>query len=282
MNHFSMDNLYALAREYSLSISELRYIGKVAFGIDMPGYGAPQETLRAEDRRRLREIAVRYRKRIPLAYILGKEEFFGLSFFVNEAVLVPRPETELLVEAALEIIGHCGKRELCVLDLGAGSGNVGISILKHLRSGEQVHLIFSDISFQTFPVLKKNAAYHGIAHCRMVRADALAAFGNDVFDIIVTNPPYVEDSFLKNNQALAYEPRIALQGGPDGLSVSKRILEQAPRCLKGGGYLLMEIGSPAAEALEHYVSRSGKYSSSTFIKDYAGKKRMVKLQKQHG
>ncbi len=279
-----MDNLYALVQQYSASISEVNYICKVFFGKDMLCCGTRTDTtLSAEDLCRLKRILELCREQIPLAYVLKQEEFFGSTFFIDESVLVPRPETELLVEAALEISARCRKRECRILDLCAGSGNVGISILKHFRSEKtRMYLVFSDISFRTFSVLKKNAVSHGTPHNPMVCADALSAFGNEAFDLIVANPPYVEDSYLENNQALSYEPRIALQGGPDGMRIVRKILQPALSCLKKGGYLLMEIGAPTAEKLEQYVASFVRCAHYTFIKDYAGKKRILKIQRPYG
>jgi len=276
-----MNNLYALAQQYSASIAEVNYICKILFGKDMVRCSAGMDTaLSAEDICRLKRILELCREQIPLAYILKQEDFFGSTFFVDASVLVPRPETELLVEAALAVSADFRRRACRVLDLCSGSGNVGISILKHLpRDKRRMHLVFSDISFRTFSVLKKNAAYHGMTCSPMVCADALSAFGNEVFDLIVANPPYVEDSYLENNQALKLEPRIALQGGPDGLSVSKRILEQTICCLKGGGYLLMEIGAQSAERLRAYTESLKSYRECTVSRDYSEKYRLLKIRK---
>jgi HemK-like putative methylase len=143
-------------------------------------------------------------------------------------------------------------------------------------------MVFSDISSRTFPVLKKNLTRHRITGALILRSDILSAFGKEVFDLIVANPPYVEDYFLKNNSALTYEPRAALAGGPDGLDICRKILGSARQCLKPGGRLLMEIGSGSTVKLEEYAIKYWDYAEYTIMKDYAGHPRIISLKKEHG
>ncbi|HYX28442.1 MAG TPA: peptide chain release factor N(5)-glutamine methyltransferase [Pyrinomonadaceae bacterium] len=176
----------------------------------------------------------------PLQYITGHQEFFKLDFEVTPAVLIPRPESELIVEAALELFA--GDASLTVADVGAGSGCLAISIL-HERS--KANAVAIDASTDALTVAETNARRHQVDdRLRLVESDLFAGLrGDEVFDAIVSNPPYVSDQEMKDLQReVGREPRLALAGGVDGLDVIRRLLEHAPRRLKAGGYLIFEFG----------------------------------------
>jgi release factor glutamine methyltransferase len=189
----------------------------------------------------------------PLQYITGHQEFFKLDFEVDPAVLIPRPETELIVEAALEFLHHDQSPYLA--DIGTGSGCLAISVLHEMPAARAVA---SDVSPAALEVARRNAERHGVAdRLELLESDcfsSLDAIGS--FGLIVSNPPYVSDDELKNLQReVNYEPREALAGGPDGLSVIRRLLSEAHPFLRSGGYFVFEIGFEQGEAVEKLIDR---------------------------
>jgi release factor glutamine methyltransferase len=181
----------------------------------------------------------------PLQYIRGSQEFYGLDFEVTPDVLIPRPETELLVETALELLRKEAAPLFC--DVGTGSGCVAVSILHELSRARAVAL---DISTAALAVARRNASRHGVADRLELLVsdcfDALAARSpaTQGFDLIASNPPYVAEEALAGLQREVrdHEPRVALTPGGDGLAVIRRLVTESPRFLKPSGYLLMEIG----------------------------------------
>jgi len=183
----------------------------------------------------------------PVAYILGAREFCGLSFAVDKAVLIPRPETELLVELALARLPV--DDEATVIDVGTGSGCIAIALL-HAR--KKLKAVAVDVSAAALEVAKKNAAHHGVADRLSLRQGDLLGPCDDVKDaaLIVSNPPYVvPGSALLDPAVKAHEPSLALFGeGTDGLGIHRRLVEAAPRHLRAGGALVMELGSDQGDA----------------------------------
>ena len=181
----------------------------------------------------------------PLQYITGRQEFYGLEFEVTSDVLIPRPETELLVETALELLKDRPSPLVC--DVGTGSGCVAVALL-HARTDARALAL--DISAEALRVAARNAERHGVGS-RMLAlvSDCLEALGAEEyadlrFDLIASNPPYIAERDLAGLQreVREHEPRVALTPGGDGLSVIRRLLNEAPRRLKPRGHLLMEIG----------------------------------------
>lgn len=187
----------------------------------------------------------------PVAYITGEREFYSLDFAVTPAVLIPRPETELLVELALQTLAGRGGR---VLDLGTGSGAVAIAIA-HRAPDAEVWAV--DASGKALEVARANAARHGAA-VRFVRSDWFSRIPGERFDVIVGNPPYVaaEDPHLARGD-LRYEPRDALVSGPDGLDAIRAIAAQAPRHLEAGGRVFLEHGWEQAERCRDLLAACG-------------------------
>jgi release factor glutamine methyltransferase len=190
----------------------------------------------------------------PLQYITGHQEFYGLDFEVSPAVLIPRPETELLVETALELLRDAddsrstddSRRTLApfICDVGTGSGCIPIALLHERRDTRAIAL---DISTDALYVAARNAArHHVIGRLALVASDLFAALDASAikFDLITSNPPYVAEDELTNLQreVRAHEPRLALTPGGDGLSVIRRLIEDAPRLLAPRGHLIFEIG----------------------------------------
>ncbi len=208
----------------------------------------------------------------PLAYMTGTREFFSETFSVNEAVLIPRPETEVLVEEALALIGD--RQELTVLDMGTGSGAIGIVIAKH--TGNRV--VCADISEAALAVARGNARSIGVEErTRFICSDLFEAFRVGTrFDMVLSNPPYVADDEWDSLMADVrdFEPSRALRGGKEGLEVYRRIAAELPRRLAPAGSVLLEIGSPAqAGTVGAMLEEAGLRVSVR--KDYSGRERVL-------
>ena len=189
----------------------------------------------------------------PLQYVTGRQEFYGLEFEVTPAVLIPRPETELLVETALMLLRDRAAPRLC--DVGTGSGCIAVALLHERADASAVAL---DISPAALAVAARNAARHGVcARLALVASDCFAALdpARARFDAILSNPPYVAERDLAGLQreVRAHEPRCALTPGGDGLSVIRRLLADAPRFLAPGGHLLFEIGFDQHERVAQLI-----------------------------
>jgi release factor glutamine methyltransferase len=188
----------------------------------------------------------------PVQYITGHQEFFGLDFEVTPDVLIPRPETELIVEAALELLKDV--KAPTFADIGTGSGCIAISLLHELT---HARAIATDISAAALQIAQRNAERHGIAdRLTLVESDCLDAVNqSESFDLVASNPPYVADNELATLQPEVrdYEPRAALFCGPDGLGIIRRLLIEAPRRLRPRRHLVFEIGLGQLEAVELLV-----------------------------
>jgi release factor glutamine methyltransferase len=188
----------------------------------------------------------------PLQYIVGHQEFFRLDFEVTPDVLIPRPETELIVEAALVLVKH-GISYFG--DIGTGSGCVAISILNELPGTKALAV---DISAAALRVARRNAERHGVIdRLGLVESDGLGAIDpGETFNFIVSNPPYVSDREMKTLQReVQHEPANALAGGPDGLTVIRRLLQATPAHLKAGGHFIFEIGFAQAETVKELIDQ---------------------------
>ena len=211
----------------------------------------PEHSVAANQLQKFREFIARRASGEPLQYITGHQEFFKLDFEVTPDVLIPRPETEVIVEVALEILRPDQSARL--LDIGAGSGCLAISILKELTNARAVAI---DISESALKVALRNAERHGVMdRLRVIESDLFSAMASDdMFDLLVSNPPYVPEAELKSLQPeVQYEPAAALAGGADGLATIRRILRDAPPFLCAGGYLIFEIGFGQSESIETLV-----------------------------
>ncbi len=190
---------------------------------------------------RFSALVARRARRVPAAYLTGTREFWTLAFRVTPAVLIPRPETELLVEAALAA-ARARPHPVRIADVGTGSGCVAIALARALP---HARLVATDISREALEVARLNAEHHGVAdRVRLVRTDLLAGVRGE-FDLVVCNPPYVatEDWPGLPPEVREYEPRLALDGGPGGLAVLARLAAQAAPCLAPRGLLIVEIGA---------------------------------------
>lgn len=235
-------------------------------------YARGNETLPADVQERFRSLLARRAAREPLQYIVGRQEFWSLDFAVTPDVLIPRPETELLVESALEILDGAGK-PLRLCDLGTGSGCIAVALAHELPNAEIWAL---DCSPAVLAVAESNARRHGVAErIHFVESDIFADVPEVGFDAIVSNPPYVAaEAFAALQPELAWEPRRALEGGREGLDVIGRILAAAPACLSAGGWVAMEIGSDQGAAVAAMACAAG-FSDVDVRADYAGLPRVL-------
>lgn len=199
------------------------------------------------------ETIERRAKREPLQHITGKQEFFGLEFEVNRDVLIPRPETELIVENAIEILKDLENPRFC--EVGVGSGCISISILHELENASAIGL---DISEKALKVAKRNAEKHQVSERFEMRiSDVFDNLTDEKFEIIVSNPPYISNREIESLQTEVkdFEPLNALTDGADGFSIIEKIIENAPQFLVSKGFLLMEIGFGQAAKVEAMIDR---------------------------
>ena len=201
----------------------------------------------------------------PIQYILGEQEFFGLNFAVTPDVLIPRPETEHLVEALLERASR--NRPLRIVDVGTGSGAIAVVLAHALPLAEVTAL---DLSAAALAVARRNAKAHGVAgRVRFLQSDLLSAVAGERFDAVVSNPPYVAEA---DRDALAkevrdFEPASALFAGADGLDIYKRLIPQAHDLLVTGGWLLMEMGQGQRDSLGALLAA---WREVSFVDDLQG------------
>ncbi|PYS51154.1 MAG: peptide chain release factor N(5)-glutamine methyltransferase [Acidobacteria bacterium] len=240
----------------------------------------PETLLSVSDVLRLRELVERRAMGEPLQYITGHQEFYGLDFEVTPDVLIPRPETELLVETALELLGE-EEMPQPVCDVGTGSGCIPIALLHERPLMRAVGL---DISLRALSVAARNAERLGVRErITLIASDCFDALAGrrSRFTMIVSNPPYVAEDALAGLQREVrdYEPRVALTPGADGLSLIRRLLSDSPPILERGGHLLMEIGFDQNEAVRQLIDES-MWQLLDIHKDLQGIPRTVALRKK--
>jgi len=194
-------------------------------------------------------------RREPIAYILGRREFWSLDFEVNRDVLIPRPETELLVETAISLLRRRRLTRPRIADVGTGSGCIAIALARELPAAA---LWASDVAPPALAVARRNALRLGVASLiQFAEGDLLAPLQPEApFDLICCNPPYVS-SAASLQPELAYEPTRALFAGADGMATIRRLIAEAPECLRRGGSLLVEIGQGQADAVRALAAASG-------------------------
>jgi release factor glutamine methyltransferase len=224
----------------------------------------------------LEAVVARRAAREPLQHIVGEREFWSLPFAVDRRVLVPRPETECVVETALRVAP--GARR--VLDVGTGSGVIAAALA---RGWPAARVWASDVSADALAVARVNLARHapGVA---LVRGDLLAPFGAGAFDVVVSNPPYVADGELAGlaPEVRDHEPRVALAAGPDGLAALRALVADAPRVLAPGGWLVVEMGAGQAARVRRSAEATGRYAAVEVWRDLAGIERVLVAREGRG
>jgi release factor glutamine methyltransferase len=230
----------------------------------------PERLVEPEIGRRFAELVARRASGEPLAYLTGEREFFSLTLTVSDQVLIPRPETELLVEA---LLARCAAiRYPAVLDLATGSGAIALAA-KHALPGANV--TGADVSAGALAVARSNGARLGL-DVRWVESEWLAAFSNERFDFVVSNPPYVRSTDVRG--ALAREPSLALDGGSDGLDAYRVLFAAAPQHLNDGGALLVEHGADQRADLIALAEMQG-WRVAAVRDDLAGRARVLELER---
>jgi release factor glutamine methyltransferase len=254
-----------------------------AFGLESHQLvGKAEQPVSAEQWARAESLVARRVAREPLQYILGTQEFCGLEFHVNPAVLIPRPETELLVQEVIRESGHI--KEVLLVDVGTGSGCIAIT-LATILSGARILAI--DRSAEALATARQNAERHGVTNrIDWMEGDLLAPLRErgmvGVVDVIVSNPPYIAESDWNGLQleVRLFEPRMALIGGTEGTEFHERLFQDAKEILVPGGSLVMEIGQGQAAALRRIAEQVGGYAPLQVLDDAAGIERVVIAQRQ--
>jgi len=225
-------------------------------------YAHPERELTAEDLARCDEALARRATGVPAQYITGHQEFWGLDFILSPAVLIPRPETEHVVEAVLELAklaqpdgrSRPSPHGLRIIDVGTGSGAIALALAKELPSAE-IHA--TDISPEALDIARANAARHELtSRIEFHETDLLSGLPTGSFDIVVSNPPYVGESEEDSVQleVRKFEPRNAVFAGPTGLEVIERMIPQARAALAPGGWLVLEISGTIADRVRSLLS----------------------------
>jgi len=221
-----------------------------------------------------RQLIGRRGKRVPVAYLTGKKEFYGREFEVNESVLIPRPETEILIDQAVSVLKTMPSPR--ILDMCTGSGVIAIT-LAHLVP--QAHVLAVDISSEALAIAKRNADRLGVGdQLSFLQSDMFTSLPQQQFDLVCANPPYIPSDDWENlDQEVKLEPKIALDGGQDGLDYYRIIIAKAPLYLTVGGTLIMEIGWNQGQAVTALAQARG-FVNCRIVPDYAGKDRVVVMQ----
>jgi release factor glutamine methyltransferase len=230
-----------------------------------------------------RELVKRRAKREPVAYITGFKEFWSTTLKVTEDVLIPRPETELIVEQTLKLIksNHSKGNKIVAADIGTGSGAISIALAIECSD---ISFLSVDISLKALKVAKENIYLNGLeAQVFAVCADSYYAFKEiEVFDFILSNPPYVLMSDIAGLQPeiTDFEPYLALDGGEDGLDFYRNSLPGLCRLLKSGGFAVFEIGDEQGESVTGIFEESGAFVEVDVLKDYSGQDRLITARKK--
>ncbi|MDP6925362.1 MAG: peptide chain release factor N(5)-glutamine methyltransferase [Candidatus Scalindua sp.] len=244
-------------------------------------YTKPDNIVDNTDVAKYNELIHKRASHVPLQYITRRVEFMSLDFVVDERVLIPRPETEILVETVLKKTDNklYHDRAITVIDIGTGSGNIAVSLAKN-RSNIKIYA--SDISQEALTVASENIQRHDVADkIQLLHGNVFDAFSSNVkkgqVDFIVSNPPYVSESESRNlePELIDHEPLLALVGGEDGLFFYKQIIKDARSWIKPGGYLVIEIGETQADSIIKLMQNELHYDEIETIKDLQGNERII-------
>jgi len=232
-----------------------------------------EQSLTENELQEFRRCIERRRSGEPVAYIVGRKEFWSLPFEVNKHVLVPRPETEILVEEVLKVCSGLKTGNLRILEIGTGCGAISVSLAYELKNAQ---IIATDISQEAIKVASKNAQINDVANQISFLSGNLFEPVSGKFDIIVSNPPYIskEEYDCLPSGVRDFEPELALLSGADGTSFHKKIIKAGGIYLKPGGWSFMEIGAGQKEMVEYMLNESNLYDSIAFRDDYAGIERV--------
>lgn len=212
----------------------------------------------------------------PIQYITNKQEFMGLSFFVDENVLIPQPDTEILVEEAIKYANQI-KENVEILDMCTGSGCIGVALAKHVKNAK-VTLV--DISTKALEVAKKNAKENEVKEkVNFIQSDMFENIKSK-FDVIVSNPPYIKTKVINElDLQVQNEPHLALDGGENGLKFYEILINEAPKYLKENGKIFLEIGYDQKKEVEELARNSKLYKEIETVKDLANNDRVIELKR---
>jgi len=242
-------------------------------------YTRYEETVTEEPRARFKDLIRKRLEGCPVAYLVGRKEFFSLEFEVGPAVLIPRPDTETLLVEALRLAREMA--EPAVIDIGTGSGAIPVALAKR-HAGARITA--TDLSPEALALARRNAARHGVSErIAFLQGDLFEPVAPESrFDFILSNPPYIarEDIPALPVGVRDYEPHLALDGGVGGYAVFDRLIREAPRFLKPDGYLIVEIGSPQEGPARQRIEASGSYELAPTIKDGSGHPRVLRARRR--
>jgi release factor glutamine methyltransferase len=255
---------------------EAEIMARHVLDMDRAGLHAqPERPVSPREEAAVEALAERRARGEPSSYITGHRWFYGLDFLVAAGVLVPRPETELLVDVAVGVINGSGSDYRTAADIGTGSGVIAVC-LAHLVPNLAV--IATDISEQALDIARSNAGRHGVAErVTLCQGDLLEPLVEPV-DIICANLPYVKRGDLPPGGPLSYEPRLALDGGPDGLDVLRRFVPQVAPKLRPGGCLVVEVGAGQAKKVLAILERELPPGGFNVHRDLAGHERVIEYR----
>ena len=226
---------------------------------------------KAKEKQYLEEIKI-LKKGVPIEHITHQKEFMKMSFFVDKNVLIPRQDTEILVEEVIKIAKKINARK--VLDLCTGSGAIAVSLAKYLPQAEITAI---DISNDALKIAKKNAISNNVQNqITFISSDMFTNLGEEKFDIIVSNPPYIKTNVIKNlDIQVQNEPYIALDGGKDGLDFYKKIINESYQYLKYSGYLCLEIGFDQKIDIIELIENTERFTGTYSKKDLFDNDRII-------
>jgi release factor glutamine methyltransferase len=252
-----------------------------ALGCDrLEFYKNPEKLIDQAQQAEFNKLVARRLKWEPVAYITGRKEFWSLVLDVNSKVLIPRPETEVLVEEALNVYKQIAKPEIKILDIGTGSGAIAIALAKEIGAAK---IVATDISIAVLAVAGQNAVNQGVDQQIDFREGNLLEPIDDLFDIIISNPPYIAaDEYEKLPAGVKdFEPLEALLAGEQGTEFYEKIVVQAARHLEQNGWLLLEIGATQGEKIKLLIEASGLYDNISIRNDYAQRQRVIKARRKN-
>ena len=244
--------------------------------------------LSAQGEERLGEYLTRRLRGEPLAYITGRQCFLGVEMLAEPAALIPRRETELLAQAAIESAQELLRRrgKLLVVDVCTGSGNLAVAVATRVP---QAQVFAADLSATAVDLARRNAALHGLSARLQVReGDLLLPFDEAAFhgqiDLVICNPPYISTKKLETmpSEIVAFEPAMAFDGGPLGVRIVQRLLREAPQYLRPGGRIAFEVGSGQGPAVIKRMQQAGTYENIKGLSDASGEIRAVVADRKHG
>jgi release factor glutamine methyltransferase len=244
-------------------------------------YKNPVMTISETQLNAFRNLIARRLQWEPVAYITGRKEFWSFTLEVNSSVLIPRPDTEIIIEEALDVYRNFTSLPVRILDIGTGSGAIVIALAKEIPGAK---VVATDISIAALSLAQKNAATLGLKEKIDFRQGNLFEPVDGLFDIIVSNPPYIA---AKDYEELpvsvkAFEPREALFAGESGLGFYEKLIYQAAGFLQKNGWLLLEIGAKQEAGIRGIIKGSGFYDSIEMRRDYAGLPRVIKARRKVG